>query len=58
MARPWAWYNHRGVEMEGSGWGIDVAGATEVKDGMHGLGGASFRGLGGRHGAVHAEKLA
>src|ERR1700684_183788 len=44
MARPWAWYNHRGVEMEGSGWGIDVAGATEVKDGMHGLGGASFRG--------------
>lgn len=44
IARPWAWYNHRGVEMEGSGWGIDVAGATEVKDGMHGLGGASFRG--------------
>jgi lysophospholipase L1-like esterase len=44
MARPWAWYNHRGVEMEGSGWGIDIAGATEVKDGMHGLGGASFRG--------------
>lgn len=47
MARPWAWYNHRGVEMEGSGWGIDVAGATEVKDGMHGLGGASFRGSAG-----------
>jgi lysophospholipase L1-like esterase len=44
MARPWAWYNHRGLEMEGSGWGIDVAGSTEVKDGMHGLGGASFRG--------------
>jgi lysophospholipase L1-like esterase len=44
IARPWAWYNHRGVEMEASGWGIDVAGATEVKDGMHGLGGASFRG--------------
>jgi len=47
MARPWAWYNHRGVEMESSGWGIDVAGATEVKDGMHGLGGASFRGSAG-----------
>jgi lysophospholipase L1-like esterase len=47
IARPWAWYNHRGVEMEGSGWGIDVAGATEVKDGMHGLGGASFRGSAG-----------
>jgi lysophospholipase L1-like esterase len=47
IARPWAWYNHRGVEMEGSGWGIDIAGATEVKDGMHGLGGASFRGSAG-----------
>lgn len=47
IARPWAWYNHRGVEMEASGWGIDVAGATEVKDGMHGLGGASFRGSSG-----------
>jgi lysophospholipase L1-like esterase len=47
MARPWAWYNHRGVDMEGSGWGIDVAGSTEIKDGMHGLGGASFRGSAG-----------
>jgi len=45
MARPWAWYNHRGVDMDSSGWAIDVAGTqTEVKDGMHGLGGASFRG--------------
>jgi lysophospholipase L1-like esterase len=44
IAKPWAWYNHRGVEMESSGWGIDIAGATEVKDGMHGLGGASARG--------------
>ncbi len=47
IARPWAWYNHRGVEMDGSGWTIDVAGATEMKDGMHGLGGASFRGSAG-----------
>ena len=45
--RPWAWYNHRGVEMEGSGWSTDVAGATEVKDGMHGLGGVSCRGSAG-----------
>src|SRR5579862_8372714 len=47
IARPWAWYNHRGVEMEGSGWKIDVAGATELKDGLHGLGAASFRGSAG-----------
>ena len=44
IARPWAWYNHRGLEMDGSGWGIDVADRSENKDGMHGLGGASFRG--------------
>lgn len=47
IARPWAWYNHRGVEMEGKDWKIDVAGATELRDGLHGLGGASFRGLTG-----------
>jgi lysophospholipase L1-like esterase len=44
IARPWAWYNHRGVDMDSSGWKIDVAGATELKDGLHGLGAASFRG--------------
>jgi lysophospholipase L1-like esterase len=50
IARPWAWYNHRGVEMDAnSAWKIDIAGATAVKDGMHGLGGVSF---GGGPGAV------
>lgn len=45
IARPWAWYNHRGVEMDAnSAWKIDIAGATSVKDGMHGLGGVSFVG--------------
>jgi lysophospholipase L1-like esterase len=44
IARPWAWYNHRGVEMDGSGWKIDIAGAGEIRDGMFGLGGATFRG--------------
>jgi lysophospholipase L1-like esterase len=47
IARPWAWYGHRGVEMDGSHWKIDVAGATEMKDGLHGLGAASFRGSAG-----------
>lgn len=45
IARPWAWYNHRGVDMEAnSAWKIDIAGATAIKDGMHGLGGVSFVG--------------
>ncbi len=45
IARPWAWYNHRGVEMDGdSGWKIEIAAIAKVKDGMHGLGGVSFFG--------------
>jgi lysophospholipase L1-like esterase len=44
MARPWAWYNHRGIDMSGSNWKIDVGGNSTVKDGLNGLGAVSFRG--------------
>jgi lysophospholipase L1-like esterase len=44
VARPWAWYNHRGVGMEASNWQIDIAGNTPLKDGLYGLGAVSFRG--------------
>jgi lysophospholipase L1-like esterase len=44
IAKPWAWYAHRGVELDASKWNIDVAGDTPIKDGLHGLGGASFQG--------------
>jgi lysophospholipase L1-like esterase len=44
IARPWAWYNHRGMAMEASNWGIDVAGRSELRDGLFGLGGGRFRG--------------
>jgi lysophospholipase L1-like esterase len=47
IARPWAWYNHRGMGMEAANWGIDVAGKPEFKDGMFGLGGGRFRGAPG-----------
>lgn len=48
IARPWAWYNHRGVEMDASSsWKIDIAGIAQLKDGMHGLGGVSFIGTPG-----------
>jgi len=48
IARPWAWYNHRGVEMDASpSWKIDIAGIAQLKDGMHGLGGVSFIGSAG-----------
>jgi lysophospholipase L1-like esterase len=54
IARPWAWYGHRGVEMDASKWKIDVAGDTKIKDGLHGLGAASF---GGSVGAMAHWKL-
>jgi lysophospholipase L1-like esterase len=47
LARPWAWYNHRGVEMSASNWKIDVAGNSSLKDGLNGLGAVSFRGAPG-----------
>ena len=47
IAKPWAWYNHRGVDMDSSHWTIDVAGTTALKDGLHGLGGASIQGTPG-----------
>jgi lysophospholipase L1-like esterase len=47
VARPWAWYNHRGIGMEASNWKIDIAGNAELKDGLYGLGAVSFRGLPG-----------
>jgi len=47
IAKPWAWYYHRGVDMDASKWTIDVAGDTQIKDGLHGLGGASFQGMPG-----------
>ncbi len=47
LARPWAWYNHRGVDMSASNWKIDVGGNSALKDGLNGLGAVSFRGVPG-----------
>jgi lysophospholipase L1-like esterase len=47
MARPWAWYNHRGIEMSGSNWKIDVSSTSASKDGLNRLGAVSFRGAPG-----------
>jgi len=49
IAKPWAWYGHRGVEMEGKGWRIAAATQTRAKDGFHGLGGVSFEGDSGAY---------
>jgi lysophospholipase L1-like esterase len=44
IAKPWAWYGHRGVEVQGKGWRIAASTQTRARDGFHGLGGVSFEG--------------
>jgi len=43
-AKPWAWYQHAGVRLDGSGWQMVPASHFEAHDGMFGLGGVSFTG--------------
>jgi lysophospholipase L1-like esterase len=45
-AKPWAWYEHRGVQLSGSGWSIHPATHPDLKDRMFGLGGVAFVGSG------------
>ena len=44
IEKPWAWYQHRGVDLFGMGWVTVTPGQPGVKDGMLGLGGGSFTG--------------
>jgi len=43
-AKPWAWYQHSGVSLDGSGWDMFPASHFEARDGLFGLGGVSFTG--------------
>ncbi len=55
VAKPWAWYNHRGIDMSASAdWTIDIGGLSQIRDGRNGLGGVSFV---GRNGASAKWKL-
>ena len=47
IAKPWAWYGHRGVTLEAKGWHIEPASFNRARDGVHGLGGVSFTGNAG-----------
>ena len=42
--KPWAWYQHAGVRVNGSGWRMTPASHFEARDGLFGLGGVSFTG--------------
>ncbi len=54
IAKPWAWYGHRGVDLRAQGWKIESATLSRAPDGFHGLGGVSFR---GSVGAVSTVRL-
>ncbi len=43
IAKPWAWYGHRGVEISDHGWKIRT-GVGLIREGVYGLGGAAFEG--------------
>lgn len=53
IAKPWPWYGHRGVEVNGHGWHIKT-GVGLMREGVYGLGGASFE---GEPGATSSYKL-
>lgn len=44
IAKPWAWYGHNGIRLDGRDWKIEPANQGWAKDGLHGLGGVSFKG--------------
>jgi len=54
IAKPWAWYGHHGVEVDGTGWKIDTA-VGSMREGIYGLGGASFTGPVGAESTIHLD---
>lgn len=45
--KPWAWYQHAGVQLSASGWQSMGATHFQTRDGLYGLGGVSFTGTAG-----------
>jgi lysophospholipase L1-like esterase len=46
IAKPWAWYGHRGIEISDHGWKMRT-GVGLMREGIYGLGGAAFEGQSG-----------
>jgi len=55
IAKPWAWYQHTGVDVAGSGWQMTLASRFQSHDGMFGLGGVSFAGGSPAHSRITWE---
>ncbi len=47
IAKPWAWYGHRGMDVSADGWTIHPATWRKERDGCYGLAGVSFTGAAG-----------
>jgi lysophospholipase L1-like esterase len=48
ISKPWNWYQHRGMDVKGSGWRTEALSQTpRAKDNLHGLGGVNFQGSAG-----------
>lgn len=56
IAKPWAWYGHRGLDVSASGWKMDPATLKGQKDGRYGLGGVSFIGQPGAQSEIKLKK--
>jgi lysophospholipase L1-like esterase len=54
VAKPWAWYGHRGVDVSGTGWKIATA-VGSMHEGVYGLGGAMFTGQPGATTTIHLD---
>ena len=52
IAKPWAWYGHHGVELNGKGWQMAPASHFKAMDGAFGLGGVSFIGQAGARSTI------
>jgi len=56
IAKPWAWYAHRGVDVKAEGWKADPATLRGQKDGWYGLGGVSFTGGAGAYSRLRLKR--
>jgi lysophospholipase L1-like esterase len=56
LAKPWAWYQHRGVSLSGGGWQISPATHSEIRDGLFGLGGVSFTAAASARTHIHLDR--
>jgi len=52
IGKPWAWYEHRGVELSSHGWQMDPGTRWDLRNGLFGLGGVAFSGGTGAYSRV------